>query len=280
MLSMTYIVFTFMTVLSLCRGFHWCGPRTHGLQIDIGQHFTRRKISISSTRSGEFWEANMDCWRPTVDDVERISWGKPAKKKGTGSRGVPHRLNEEERDLFAQARRKGFLEINASGWRKERRDAPLLNTYRSLCDARGQPSIVLHKSSNGMDHLVADISPLRVATKFAQIAEICSSKYTGGEIIYQGSLSMEVNGKDNQNYACEDEPGDVVEDAILCSFEIRPIYQLPPYFIAWELNRPDAKALAKILAEDFQTREQGKISRKPVFVKPGKGRRHGGYGIG
>jgi len=22
-----------------------------------------------------------DCWRPTVDDVDRISWGKPAKKK-------------------------------------------------------------------------------------------------------------------------------------------------------------------------------------------------------
>ena len=41
-----------------------------------------------------FWNARQDCWRPDVSDVERISWGKPAKKKGTGSRGIPHRLNE------------------------------------------------------------------------------------------------------------------------------------------------------------------------------------------
>lgn len=39
-------------------------------------------------------KAEMECWRPTADDVDRISWGRPAKKKMTGSRGVPHRLNE------------------------------------------------------------------------------------------------------------------------------------------------------------------------------------------
>jgi hypothetical protein len=73
----------------------------------------------------------MDCWRPTLDDVDRISWGKPAKKKCTGSRGVPHRLNEDERKLYDFARQKGFLEVPGSGWRKERRGAPLLNTYRN-----------------------------------------------------------------------------------------------------------------------------------------------------
>ena len=128
-----------------------------------------KKESISSstkTREGEFWEARMDCWRPTVNDVERISWGKPAKKKGTGSRGVPHRLNEQERFLFDQARRKGFLEITGSGWRSQRREAPLLNSYRSLCDARGQASIVLHKGSDGVDKLVVDISPLRTPETF------------------------------------------------------------------------------------------------------------------
>ena len=35
--------------------------------------------------------------RPSKDDVDRISWGKPSKKKGVGSRGTPHRLNEAER---------------------------------------------------------------------------------------------------------------------------------------------------------------------------------------
>jgi hypothetical protein len=140
---------------------------------------------------------------------------------------------------------------------------------------------VLHKNSNGLDNLVADISPLRVTTKFAQIAEICSSKYTGGIVIYQGRLSREIGGEDNQNPVHEVELLDNLhEDAILSSFEIRPIYQLPPYLIAWELCRPEAKALAKILAEDFQTKEEGKVSKKPVGLKPGKGRQHGGYGIG
>ena len=35
--------------------------------------------------------------RPTLDDVERISKGQAAKRRGTGSRAVPHRLNEMER---------------------------------------------------------------------------------------------------------------------------------------------------------------------------------------
>lgn len=34
--------------------------------------------------------------RPTLDDVERISYGQGAKKRGTGSRQVPHRLNGDE----------------------------------------------------------------------------------------------------------------------------------------------------------------------------------------
>jgi hypothetical protein len=70
------------------------------------------------------------------------------------------------------------------------------------------------------------------------------------------------------------------DDTLAEGFETRPIYQLPPYFIAWELGRSDAKILAKSLAETFQTKEEGKVSKKPIGVKPGKGRRHGGYGIG
>jgi hypothetical protein len=243
---------------------------------------TKSKSSTSSPpQSGTFWDANMDCWRPTVNDVERISWGKPAKQKGTGSRGVPHRLNEEERFLFDQARRKGFLEINGSGWRKQRRDAPLLNTYRSLCDARGQASIILHKGSTGVDELVVDLSPLRVVTKFADIAATCQHNYGGGEVIYQGSVSLEVTGgNDDEHLPHDDAQRGEVEDTIWSSFQTRPIYQLPPYVIAWELCRSDAKARAQSLAEDFQTKEEGRTSKKPIGVKPGKGRRHGGYGIG
>lgn len=218
----------------------------------------------------------MDCWRPTVNDVERISWGKPAKIKGTGSRGVPHRLNEEERFLFDQARRKGYLEIAGSGWRSQRREAPLLNSYRSLCDARGQASIVLHKGSTGTDELVVDLSPLRTPEMFDDIAAVCQEKYPSAEIVYQGSMTFDDEIYDN---------GDLEERAeiqgVSSAWENRPIYQLPPYCISWELQRSDAKALGKNMADLFLTREGAKdSSKKPIGVKPGKGRRHGGYGIG
>ena len=35
--------------------------------------------------------------RPTLEDVERLTRGEAAKRRGTGNRQVPHRLNEAER---------------------------------------------------------------------------------------------------------------------------------------------------------------------------------------
>mmetsp|Transcript_36628 Transcript_36628/g.74670 ORF Transcript_36628/g.74670 Transcript_36628/m.74670 type:complete len:280 (-) Transcript_36628:353-1192(-) len=228
----------------------------------------------SSKATDAFWTAREKCWRPDVADVERISWGKPAKKKGTGSRGVPHRLNNEERMLFDQARRKGFLEIGGSGWRSQRRDAPLLNTYRSLCDARGRVVIVLHKGKTGLDELVVDLSPLRLPDTFSDVSKSCV-KYA--EI--PGQLEAGFTPENNE----EDEDDAGIEQTVLVDdpFENRPIYQLPPYNIAWELPRSDAKALGKKLAQEFDTIEVKALkSKKPKHVKPGKGRRHGGYGIG
>jgi hypothetical protein len=321
---------------------------------------TNRKEN-QQIRTGTFWEAIMDpklVWRPTINDVERISWGKPAKKKGTGSRGVPHRLNQDERLSFERARKKGYLEIDGSGWRSQRRDAPLLNTYRSLCDARGQPSIVLHKQSNtdGVDTLVVDISPLRTPHLFETVAHHCLVEQPNGEIFSQDSTSSnpmtdeqrpqqeyqenefddEVD-EEQQNYLQEDQDrenedlsttttttlkheedlsltltiienanrvgietdnGTTADDDIITDNEevaaeesfgsdwyTRPIYQIPPYCIAWDLPRSDAKALGKKIAELFDTQEANKTgtpssSKKPIGVKPGKNRRHGGYGIG
>jgi hypothetical protein len=124
--------------------------------------------------------AEMNCWRPTADDVDRISWGKPAKKKTTGSRGVPHRLNEEERVIYDMARRKGFVEVVGSGWRKERRGAPLVNTYRNWCDARGVPVVYVFKGREGVDEVVLDLSPLRLPRRFLELALKCSAAAPGG----------------------------------------------------------------------------------------------------
>jgi hypothetical protein len=230
-----------------------------------------KKSKTTLFREGTFWKAKIDGWRPTVNDVERISFGKPAKQKGTGSRGVPHRLNEDERFLFDQARSKGFLEIAGSGWRSQRREAPLLNTYRSLCDARAQASIVLHKGNTGIDELVVDISPLRYPEMFEEVAQHCLQHHVDGEVIYQGSSTQENEDDDDMEIINEEKS----------PWETRPIYQLPPYCVAWELPRSDGKELGKIMAKLFETSEGKKAgSKKPIGVKPGKSRRHGGYGIG
>ncbi|CAB9510271.1 expressed unknown protein [Seminavis robusta] len=227
---------------------------------------------VSSLLKGR---SSREVWRPNKQDVERISWGKPAKKKGTGSRGVPHRINRDERFLFDQARTKGFLEVAGSAWRSQRRDAPLLNTYRSWCDACAKPSIVLHKSSTGVDDaVVVDISTLRLelASEFQAVADACMQQQSGGSIRNQGGVH-EVNDEELKD--TETQSSD--------AWETRPIYQLPPYCIVWDsLQRSDAKVLAKTLAMFCRTADKGreKKSKKPVGVKPGKGRRHGGYGIG
>lgn len=241
--------------------------------------FGRKATASNTKRCGEFWEAKMDGFRPTVNDVERISWGKPAKQKGTGSRGMPHRLNEEERLLFDQARRKGFLEVIGSGWRSQRRDAPLLNTYRSLCDARGQPSIVLHKDKTGVDEVVVDLSPLRYHAAFHDVAVKCLEHQPDGKIVFANTDENNLSTVSDDNDARQIELRDAGSE--ITSWSERPIYQLPPYCIAWRLPRGEAKAVGKKMASLFDTVEKTAVrSKKPIGAKHGKGRRHGGFGIG
>eukprot|EP00965_Chrysotila_dentata_P120080 3971983-Pleurochrysis_carterae.AAC.1 len=79
----------------------------------------------------------------------------------------------DERKLFDLARRKGFVEIEGSGWRRQRSDAPLVNTYRNWCDAKGEPAIYVHKARDGMDDVVVDLSPLRTPGTFKAAARYC-----------------------------------------------------------------------------------------------------------
>ena len=190
---------------------------------------------------------------------------------------MPHRLDRDERLLFDQARRRGFLEISGSGWRSQRRDAPLLNTYRSLCDARGRASIVLHKGRTGMDEIVVDLSPLRLPETFAAVAGACAD-FTGLLPAVAGTSARE---DDASGEAGEGEKALEVDQGGEDPWDERPIYHLSPYLVSWELQRSDAKALGKKLAVMFNTAEKkAPTSRKPKNVKPGKGRRSGGYGIG
>jgi len=237
---------------------------------------------FSSTTSSDttFWRSNQDCWRPDVRDVERISFGQPAKKKGTGSRGIPHRLNEDERRSFDQARRQGFLQVTGSAWRSQRRDAPLLNTYRSLSDARGKPAIVLHKlsptsSGEHEDKLVVDLSPLRFPDEFDAVGEEVKA-------MIQAEYNLESCVDDvEEGGGADDEGLDIVEASDEDQYETRPIYQLPPFQLEWNVSRQEGKIIGKYLAGIFETIEKSASkSKKQRGVKPGKGRRSGGYGIG
>ena len=199
--------------------------------------------------------AATDVWRPTADDVDRISWGRPAKKKGTGSRGVPHRLNSDERVLYDLARRKGFLEMAGSGWRKQRSDAPLANTYRSWCDAAAVGCLVLHKS-NPLDELVLDLSPLRSPASFTDAAAFCLSLpgAADGVIVEAGSsLSRELPTGYGAEAGEEAEEAEEAEEGVQSGAELlaaradafatEPIYRLPALAISWARPRSDAKAL-------------------------------------
>ena len=241
-----------------------------------------RALSSSKTSSDTtFWSSNQDCWRPDVRDVERISFGQPAKKKGTGSRGIPHRLNEDERRSFDQARRQGFLQVTGTAWRSQRRDAPLLNTYRSLSDARGKPAIVLHKlsptsSGDHEDKLVVDLSPLRFPEEFDTV---------GNELkaMIQAEYNLEsfIDSEEEEKDAEDDEGLGIVEASDEDQYGTRPIYQLPPFQLEWNVSRQEGKKIGKYLADIFDTIEKSASkSKKQRGVKPGKGRRSGGYGIG
>lgn len=233
------------------------------------QHTRRRVFQGTKKPLGSpiiSWEARRSgCFRPTVDDVERISWGQPARRKGTGSRGVPHRLDANERLLWDIARERGFLQVEGSGWRSQRREAPLLNSYRSLCDARGQAMLVVHKGNTGMDELVVDLSPLRTPELLDVTSSQCLQWLGGGKIHNDGLHQLEDNGEIANSGVWENEP----------------IFRLPPFCISWELTRPEAKTRAKELAGIFLTAEGKRARSKKSFgLKPGKNRRHGGYGIG
>ena len=133
--------------------------------------------------------------RPTADDVDRISRGERANRRGTGSRGVPHRLSPPERQSFEVAKRRGFLVLQGSGWRRQRRASPLLNTFLMWCDAAQRPCISVHSwgggssGSGGSDAnttdleqpgttpaamLVLDLATLRCSTEIQ--TQVCSTQ--------------------------------------------------------------------------------------------------------
>ena len=225
-----------------------------------------------------------------ADDVDAISWGRRAKTRGVGSRGVPHRLNGDERTMYDIARNKGFVELRGSGWRKERADSPLRNTYRSWCDAVAVPAIFLHKGAEGVDEVVVDLTPLRSPQAYPLAAESCLEVAADGRVEPAAPRDLawmelsalheaEASTNQQEEYKTADDNLPVEEEA----YRREPIYRLPMYTVSWLRPRSEAKALAKELAVRFETAGKGNRGRTKARGAPrrtpGKSRRHGGYGI-
>jgi len=105
--------------------------------------------------------------RPSLDDVDRLSRGEAAKRRGTGSRAVPHRLNEEEMRAFTVSKKKLYITLKGSGYRRNRRlgnNNPVVNTFRQWADAQAWPAVILEQGtgSERPDIVVVDTSPMRL----------------------------------------------------------------------------------------------------------------------
>lgn len=111
-------------------------------------------------------------FRPHIDDVECLSYGKGSKKqRGTGSRMVCHRLNQHERKIYEFAKQASILTVRGTGYRKNRKGSPLCNIFRQRCDALEEICIIIEKRAD-LDRVVIDFSTLRVKNDDKFVAQI------------------------------------------------------------------------------------------------------------
>jgi len=171
--------------------------------------------------------------RPDVADVERLARGDAAKRRGVGSRDVPHRLNESERAAWELAKRRRHLTLSGTGYRRERKGSPLMNSWRQYADASGWPAVMLQLGADGKpEAVVVDFSPLRAETlsTYREAREACLPLATaaGATVLEDGTESVDVAHAD---------------------WAEAPIWRIAPVNLVFECpQRAAAKALAEQLA--------------------------------
>lgn len=177
--------------------------------------------------------------RPSLDDVERISKGQAAKKRGTGSRGVPHRLNEAERKEWDLAKKRRFLLLRGSGWRKERGDSPLANIYRQFCDSQDILCVTVSRGIGNppIDEVIIDFSPLRIKD-IASIAKDCTAEAAllpSFQSVIDNS-NVDLLGWDNAEQLLEEEV----------------IWRIPVFsVVASFTERADSRQFAELVAQRY-----------------------------
>lgn len=179
--------------------------------------------------------------RPTLDDVERISRGQAAKRRGTGSRAVPHRLNSLERSQWDIAKKKRYLVLRGTGWRRERGDSPLANIYRQFCDSMGVQAVNICQGLGVEevleDTVVIDFSPLR-SLDYRLIVEKCLHEVNNGGYT---STSEIIDATDTSSF-------EGLED----SFAEEAIFRIPVLSLSISFrDRAEAKKYAEFVAINF-----------------------------
>ena len=197
--------------------------------------------------------------RPDIADVERISRGDAAKRRGTGSRAVPHRLNEAERLAWELAKRRYFVTLAGSGYRRERKGSPLGNSWRQFCDANAFPAVSVQQGEASTS-VVVDLSPLREQAADALLAarDTCLrlaaslgvgwddiAPPTGAQRILALAGQLPVDPAPATSTTAFTLPEDLGEDV----WRLSPIWELQPITVSFSTeDRAAAKALAEALA--------------------------------
>jgi hypothetical protein len=224
------------------------------LSFPMTQSFVTRGIKIipafPNLQQRKFFNgcicAQSKVFRPSLDDIERISRGQASKNRGVGSRVVPHRLNESERKEWEISKRRRFVCLRGTGWRRERGDSPLANSFRNYCDALGIPNINFLRAigvDKAIDTVIVDFSTLRDVDKIYTV----SSQFK--EMAQQFKKDL-VQTEDNLVDILQYEP----------FFKEFPIWRIPVLTLTFQYdnNRQQAKSLASTLAQTFAGATQAK----------------------
>lgn len=182
-------------------------------------------------------------FRPHIDDVERLSYGKAATKRGTGSRHTCHRLNAEERKLWELAKHNGYLTIRGTGYRRERKGSPLHNIYRQRCDALEQICVIIEKRTNE-DTVVIDFSTLRVMNDTPFVSFIMDN-------VFQAKYP-ELKVEDTVADTCRrtlSRRGSLAAPIDVDAIKMKPIWGVEERLISVACTRDVAKAVAMDILE-------------------------------
>jgi hypothetical protein len=191
--------------------------------------------------------------RPTLEDVERLAQGEGTRRRGIGSRRVPHRLNLKERASYELALRTGFALMDGTGHRRHAfaAGAPLLNIMRQRADALALPLVWVERHREGeLWHACVDYSPVRaVDADVLQELHGRTLRVAVAKAIVWASVDPpwpEGTGSDSV----------LVEQAELLS---QPIWALPACTARFGFCRglveqqKQCKRFARALADEFQT---------------------------